>query len=133
MTEFKWIWYMEYAHRMWGRIVGVVFYLPAAYFWYKGYFNKGLKIRIGVFGLLLLSQVWNQPIIEYFYLRIKKHRSDVFLHRLLQSYSLLQSEFRRTQENIAQPQHETEGFRVKYLLWFYMSLLKYSRCVLFPL
>lgn len=56
LTEFKWIWYMEYAHRMWGRIVGVVFYLPAAYFWYKGYFNKGLKIRVGVFGLLLLSQ-----------------------------------------------------------------------------
>ena len=54
---------MEYAHRMWGRIVGVVFYLPAAYFWYKGYFNKGLKTRVGVFGLLLLSQVWNEPII----------------------------------------------------------------------
>ena len=48
---------MEYAHRMWGRMVGAVFYLPAAYFWYKGWFNKGLKIRVGVFGALLLSQV----------------------------------------------------------------------------
>ena len=57
MTEFKWIWYMEYAHRMWGRLVGAVFYLPAAYFWYKGYFNKGLKIRVGVFGALIMCQV----------------------------------------------------------------------------
>ena len=48
---------MEYAHRMWGRLVGVVFYLPAGYFWYKGWFNKGLKMRVGVFGALLLSQV----------------------------------------------------------------------------
>ncbi|XP_073239500.1 heme A synthase COX15-like [Porites lutea] len=56
LTEFKWIWYMEYAHRMWGRLVGAVFYLPAAYFWYKGYFNKGLKIRVGVFGALIMCQ-----------------------------------------------------------------------------
>lgn len=56
LTQFKWIWYMEYAHRMWGRLVGVAFYLPAGYFWYKGWFNKGLKMRVVVFGALLLSQ-----------------------------------------------------------------------------
>lgn len=56
LSEFKRIWYMEYAHRMWGRMVGAVFYLPAAYFWYKGYFNKGLKIRVGVFGALIMCQ-----------------------------------------------------------------------------
>lgn len=52
---------MEYAHRMWGRMVGVVFYLPAGYFWYKGWFNRGLKIRVGVFGALILCQV----VIKY--------------------------------------------------------------------
>lgn len=61
LTQFKWIWYMEYAHRMWGRMVGVVFYLPAAYFWYKGWFNRGMKIRVGVFGALIMCQV----VIEY--------------------------------------------------------------------
>ena len=54
---------MEYAHRMWGRLVGAVFYLPAAYFWYKGYFNKGLKIRVGVFGVLIMCQVLKLDII----------------------------------------------------------------------
>jgi len=48
---------MEYAHRMWGRMVGAVFYLPAAYFWYKGWFNRGMKIRVGVFGALIMCQV----------------------------------------------------------------------------
>ena len=38
-------------------MVGAVFYLPAAYFWYKGWFNRGMKIRVGVFGALILSQV----------------------------------------------------------------------------
>ena len=58
---------MEYAHRMWGRMVGAVFYLPAAYFWYKGYFNKGLKIRVGVFGVLIMCQVWNQQLLIHVY------------------------------------------------------------------
>lgn len=46
---------MEYVYRMWGCLVGVVFYFLVGYFWYKGWFNKGLKMRVGVFGVLLLS------------------------------------------------------------------------------
>ena len=29
MTEFKFIWWMEYGHRMWGRTIGGFFYIPA--------------------------------------------------------------------------------------------------------
>lgn len=47
------IWYMEYAHRTWGRVIGAYFALPAAYFWFRGYLNKGMKIRVGVFGALI--------------------------------------------------------------------------------
>ncbi|XP_020658698.3 heme A synthase COX15 isoform X2 [Pogona vitticeps] len=43
LTEFKFIWYMEYSHRMWGRLVGLAYILPAAYFWRKGYLNRPLK------------------------------------------------------------------------------------------
>lgn len=56
IEEFKWIWYMEYAHRMWGRAIGAFFLFPASYFWYRGWFNKGMKIRTTVFGSLLLFQ-----------------------------------------------------------------------------
>ncbi|XP_036077869.1 cytochrome c oxidase assembly protein COX15 homolog isoform X2 [Rousettus aegyptiacus] len=43
LAEFKFIWYMEYSHRMWGRLVGLAYILPAAYFWRKGWLSRGMK------------------------------------------------------------------------------------------
>ncbi|XP_066549127.1 heme A synthase COX15 isoform X2 [Amia ocellicauda] len=43
LPEFKFIWYMEYSHRMWGRLVGLAYILPAAYFWRRGYLNRTMK------------------------------------------------------------------------------------------
>uniref|UniRef100_A0A8B9NKT9 Cytochrome c oxidase assembly protein COX15 homolog n=1 Tax=Accipiter nisus TaxID=211598 RepID=A0A8B9NKT9_9AVES len=43
LTEFKFIWYMEYSHRMWGRVVGLAYILPAAYFWQKGWLSRPMK------------------------------------------------------------------------------------------
>jgi cytochrome c oxidase assembly protein subunit 15 len=56
LPQFKFIWTMEYVHRMWGRAIGVVFFVPCAYFWYKGRFNRGMKVRMVAAGSLLLSQ-----------------------------------------------------------------------------
>ena len=53
LSDFKFIFYMEWGHRMWGRAVGIAFLLPAAYFWKKGYFNSSMKKRIAAFSLLL--------------------------------------------------------------------------------
>lgn len=53
LSEFKTIWYMEYAHRTWGRIIGAVFAGPAVYFWSRGYLKKGMKPRVLVFGALI--------------------------------------------------------------------------------
>ena len=57
LEEFKFIWWMEYSHRQWGRIIGAAFILPASYFWYKGWFNKAMKRRVGIFGFLIGCQV----------------------------------------------------------------------------
>lgn len=43
LPEFKFIWYMEYSHRMWGRVVGLAYILPAAYFWRRGWLSRPLK------------------------------------------------------------------------------------------
>lgn len=56
LEEFRRIWMMEWTHRQAGRIVGGVFLLPACYFWYKGFFVKSMKIRVPIFGALILSQ-----------------------------------------------------------------------------
>ncbi|KAL4641038.1 hypothetical protein GN956_G11339 [Arapaima gigas] len=43
LTEFKAIFYMEWGHRMWGRLVGLAYILPTVYFWRKGYFTRSMK------------------------------------------------------------------------------------------
>ena len=53
LNDFKFIFFMEWFHRLWGRAIGLAFFLPAGYFWHKGYLNSGMKKRLGVFGLLL--------------------------------------------------------------------------------
>jgi len=53
MDNFKFIWSMEYGHRMWGRTIGAVFYIPAAVMWAKGFFNKAMKVRVIAMGGLL--------------------------------------------------------------------------------
>ena len=53
LTHFKFIYYMEWGHRMWGRTTGMVFLLPALYFLKKGWISKALKPRLAVFTGLL--------------------------------------------------------------------------------
>ena len=57
MEQFKAIFFWEYVHRMWGRAVGLVFMLPAAYFWRKGWISKAMKPRVLIYGSLIVFQV----------------------------------------------------------------------------
>ena len=43
ITEFKKIFFWEYIHRVWGRLIGFTFFIPLLYFWLKGYFNRNEK------------------------------------------------------------------------------------------
>ncbi|CAF4200227.1 unnamed protein product [Rotaria socialis] len=56
LHEFKKIYYMEFAHRMWGRATGLIFIVPAFMFWRRGLFDKGMKIRVLIFGSLIAAQ-----------------------------------------------------------------------------
>jgi len=56
LNEFKFIWHMEWGHRMWGRFIGLAYFLPFSYFLSKGYLNKALKMRCGMLGALLCFQ-----------------------------------------------------------------------------
>ncbi|GFR86766.1 cytochrome c oxidase assembly protein COX15-like protein [Elysia marginata] len=53
LSDFKFIFYMEWGHRMWGRTTGMVFLLPAFYFLRKGWVSKALKPRLAIFAGLL--------------------------------------------------------------------------------
>lgn len=52
IEDFKFIYWMEYAHRMWGRGLGIMFALPFSYFLRKGYITVQLGLRLSaLFGL----------------------------------------------------------------------------------
>ncbi|MGB5706352.1 MAG: COX15/CtaA family protein [Arenicellales bacterium] len=53
LAEFKFIFYMEYVHRILGRLIGMVFIIPFLVFLYKGGLTSGLKYRLWL--LLLLG------------------------------------------------------------------------------
>jgi heme A synthase len=46
IEDFKFIYWMEYAHRMWGRTLGLMFALPFSYFLRKGYITLQLGLRL---------------------------------------------------------------------------------------
>ncbi|HLR77352.1 MAG TPA: COX15/CtaA family protein [Balneolaceae bacterium] len=40
LTQFKYIFFWEYLHRLLGRIIGIIFIIPFLFFWFRGYFNR---------------------------------------------------------------------------------------------
>jgi cytochrome c oxidase assembly protein subunit 15 len=48
VEEFKQIFWLEYLHRLWGRLIGVVFALPLVWFWLRGTLSPALKPRLVV-------------------------------------------------------------------------------------
>ncbi|EGD77934.1 hypothetical protein PTSG_09569 [Salpingoeca rosetta] len=53
LEDFKRIFYMEYAHRMWGRLIGVAFAVPAIAFWLRGRIRQQYKPVVLAMGGLL--------------------------------------------------------------------------------
>jgi cytochrome c oxidase assembly protein subunit 15 len=51
--EFREIFWLEYIHRLWGRLIGVAFALPLAWFWWRGALDAHLKPRL--LALLILG------------------------------------------------------------------------------
>jgi cytochrome c oxidase assembly protein subunit 15 len=52
VAEFREIFWLEYTHRLWGRLIGVVFALPLAWFWLRGGLSPSLKPRLLVMLIL---------------------------------------------------------------------------------
>ena len=44
--QFQEIFWLEYIHRLWGRLIGLVFALPLAWFWLRGHLSAPLKPRL---------------------------------------------------------------------------------------
>ncbi len=53
LEEFKGIYFWEWIHRLWGRMIGLVFAVPMFFFWMKGMLPKGYKLPL--LGILALG------------------------------------------------------------------------------
>ena len=53
LNDFKTIFFWEWFHRFWGRLIGIIYALPLALFWIKGMIPDGFKPRF--IGLLFLG------------------------------------------------------------------------------
>ena len=53
LEDFKNIFFWEWFHRLWGRLIGVVFALPLLFFWVRGMIPQGYKLKF--IGMLILG------------------------------------------------------------------------------
>ncbi|XP_075647881.1 heme A synthase COX15 isoform X2 [Castanea sativa] len=84
IEDFKFIYWMEYAHRMWGRALGAMFALPFSYFLRKGYITLGLGLRLsalfalgagqGLIGWWMVKSGLEEPASEYAQPRVSPYR-----------------------------------------------------------
>lgn len=88
ISEFKMIFFWEYFHRIWGRLIGLTFLLPLGYLWYKGkftFYEKKFLIILSIVGLFQAFMGWfmvksglvDKPDVSHF--RLSIHLVTAFL------------------------------------------------------
>ncbi|KAK9750066.1 hypothetical protein RND81_02G170800 [Saponaria officinalis] len=97
LEDFKFIYWMEYAHRMWGRALGIMFALPFSYFLRKGYITLRLGVRLsglfalgagqGFIGWWMVKSGLEEPESEYAEPRVSPYRLAAHLTSAFAIYS----------------------------------------------
>lgn len=88
IEDFKLIFFWEWFHRLWGRLIGLVFALPLLIFWIKGMIPQGYKLKFlgmlalggaqGVMGWYMVeSGLVDIPAVSHF--RLAAHLSLAFV------------------------------------------------------
>ena len=86
MEGFKRIFWLEWAHRFWGRVIGLAYLLPFLWFWATGRIPRGLLPRLGL--LFVLGGM--QGAIGWFMVAsgFEEGRTAVSPHRLVVHLSM---------------------------------------------
>jgi len=88
LAEFKNIFFWEWFHRLWGRMIGIIYVLPLLYFWMRKQIPEGYKIKLfiglilgGLQGLMgwymVKSGLIDRPSVSHF--RLAAHLSLAFV------------------------------------------------------
>ena len=80
LDEFREIFWLEYIHRLWGRLIGVVFLLPLVWFWLRRRLRPGLSRHLwGIFALGALQGLMGWYMVASGF----AERTDVSQYRLV--------------------------------------------------
>jgi len=80
LEEFRSIFWLEYVHRLWGRLIGVVFLVPLVWFWLKRRLRPGLTRQLwGIFALGALQGLMGWYMVASGF----AERTDVSQYRLV--------------------------------------------------
>lgn len=99
LDEFKFIYWMEYSHRMWGRALGLVFAIPAAVFVARGAVTARLGTRLGLLFLMggtqglvgwwMVKSGLQQPETEHDAPKVSPYRLAAHLASAFSIYAVL--------------------------------------------
>lgn len=129
VPEFREIFWLEYIHRLWGRLIGLVFALPLAWFWWRGALNAYLKPRLlallvlgglqGAMGwAMVASGLVDRPSVSHY--RLAAH---LMLAVVLYAYTvwlilqLIPSGIRRDDPKTARKSTALIGFLAVVMIW----------------
>jgi heme a synthase len=82
LADYKFIYFWEWLHRLLGRLIGLAFALPLAWFWLRGAIPQGYKLRLvallalgglqGVFGWFMVRSGLSEQVtdVSHFWLSI---------------------------------------------------------------
>lgn len=88
LSDFKTIYFWEWFHRLWGRLIGLAYALPLAFFWVRGMIPSGYKLKLlgglvlgglqGVMGWYMVkSGLIDRPSVSHY--RLAAHLGLAFV------------------------------------------------------
>lgn len=124
LSEFKYIFYWEYFHRLLARLIGTIYLLPFLFFYFKKYFNRKWTIRLfigfilgglqGLMGwLMVASGLVKDPHVSHY--RLAAHLALAFAIAAYLFWTMLDI---LNEEKNNQDAHRTPHRRFKQSLYF---------------
>ena len=126
LSEFKYIFWWEYGHRVLGRVIGIAFILPLIYFGFKKYFNKkefliyGFLLLLGLMqGLIgwwmVKSGLVDNPYVDH--IRLATHLFMAQTILMILSYLVLKKIYPSKYEF----RNQSHSFKYQFLIFFILT------------
>ncbi len=132
LSEFKGIFWLEFLHRLWGRTIGVAFFLPLVWFIAKGWVERGMAPKLivvfilgglqGVLGWYMVkSGLTNQPDVSQY--RLTAHLGAALAIYGYMQWVALGLLFPGAQPGYGPASNNLNGFSVALAVFVFITIL----------